>query len=122
MRRPGSSRAVREPFDLGDATLPAGAYAFVPIAAIHRDPRVWPDPDAFRLDRWATPPSRGTYLPFGGGPRRCIGEHFARLEAREMVAAVLRRAVLEPVGPLPAPDPTVTLRPRGGLWLKARAR
>jgi cytochrome P450 len=116
------ARAVSEDFDLGTAILPAGAYAFVPIATLHRDPRFWPDPDAFRLDRWTRPPAKGTYLPFGGGPRRCIGEHFARLEAREIIAAVLRRATIEADGPLPEPEPTVTLRPRGGLRLRVTAR
>jgi cytochrome P450 len=116
------ARAVREPFDLGTAVLPAGAYAFVPIATMHRDPRFWAEPDAFRLDRWASPPAKGTYLPFGGGPRRCVGEHFARLEAREIVAAVLRRATIAADGPLPTPEPTVTLRPRGGLRLRISPR
>jgi unspecific monooxygenase len=114
------ARALREHVDVGPAVLPAGAYVFVPIAAIHRDARCWPDPDAFRIDRWSSAPLRGTYLPFGGGPRRCIGEHFARLEAREIVAAVLRRGVVEPVGPLPTAQASVTLRPRGGLHLRVR--
>jgi cytochrome P450 len=116
------ARAVREPFDLGPATIPAGAYAFVPIAAIHRDPRYWTEPDAFRLERWEKAPVKGAYLPFGGGPRRCIGEHFARLEAREILAAVLRRATLTADGPLPRSVPTVTLRPDGGMWVRVKPR
>jgi cytochrome P450 len=115
------ARAVKEAVDLGTATIPAGAYVFVPIAAIHRDPNLWSDPDAFRLDRWTSAPAKGTYLPFGWGPRRCIGEHFAKLEAREIVAAVLRRATLEPAGPLPEPDPSVTMRPKGGLRVRVVA-
>jgi cytochrome P450 len=112
------ARAVTEPFELGGATIPAGSYAFVPIAAVHRDPAWWPDPDTFRLDRWAATPERGTFLPFGVGGRRCIGEHFARLEAREVIAAALRRAEIIAEGPLPEVEPTVTLRPRGGLRLQ----
>lgn len=116
------ARAVTTDFDLGPATLPAGAYAFVPIATIHRDPAHWPDPGAFLLGRWTQSPAKGTYLPFGGGPRRCIGEHFARLEAREVLAAVLKKCTIEADGPLPAAEPSVTLRPKGGLRLRVKPR
>ncbi|MCB9665353.1 MAG: cytochrome P450 [Alphaproteobacteria bacterium] len=116
------SRTTHAPLDLGATTLPAGAYAFVGIAAIHRHPDLWEEPDAFRLDRWTQQPPKDAWLPFGGGPRRCIGEHFARLEAREILAATLRRARVEPVGPLPPPQASVTLRPKGGMWVRVRGR
>ena len=116
------ARDIREPIDLGSATLPAGSRVFVPIAAIHRDPRTWRDPDAFRPDRWTAPAQKGTYLPFGAGPRGCIGEHLARLESREVVTRVLQQARIEAVEGLPEPEPGVTLRPRGDMKLRVLER
>ncbi len=105
----------------------AGAQVLVSPWLIHRDPRRWSDPDCFRPDRW-TPgladAARRSFalIPFGGGSRSCIGEHFARLEATIVLAELLRR--FEPVPPMlhrVERDHSVTLRPRGGLPMRLEA-
>jgi cytochrome P450 len=65
--------------------VPAGSNVVVGIMALHTDPALWPDPQRFDPDRFLPEHSRGRdrwqYLPFGAGPRSCIGDHFAMLEA-----------------------------------------
>jgi cytochrome P450 len=83
---------------------------------VHRDPRWWPEPWAFKPERWidAPRPARFTYLPFGGGPRVCIGNHFARMEA-VLVLTTLARALRIKVAPgfEIVPRPSITLRLAG---------
>jgi cytochrome P450 len=109
------ARAVSERLDLGPITVDPGTFLFVPIAAIQRDPRFWEEPEAFRPDRHLAlgPDQKAAFLPFGVGGRKCIGEHFARAEARIALAAVLRAFRVE-CDAVPAAHPTVTLRPKGG--------
>jgi cytochrome P450 len=72
----------------------AGTLALVSVIALHHDPDLWPDPLAFNPDRFASAGStarrRWDYLPFGAGPRRCIGDHFAMQEATMALAGILR--------------------------------
>ncbi|MCA9490761.1 MAG: cytochrome P450 [Myxococcales bacterium] len=122
------SRSTRVPMTLGRHELPAGAFVFVPIHAVHRLPAHWDDPEGFDPDRWLDGRGErarkaGAYLPFGAGQRRCIGEHLGRMEARLVMATVLRRVRLELLpGEMLAPEVSVTLRPRGGLSVRASAR
>lgn len=111
----------------GGERLPAGAVAIVSPWLLHHDERWWPDPDRFDLGRWepavvAARP-RHAYLPFGGGPRMCIGEGFARREAAIVLDAVTRRWRLtsEP-GQDVRPKPAVTLRPAGPVLMRVRSR
>lgn len=117
------ARAVSDELDLGSTVVRPGAFLFVPIAAIHRDARWWTDPDTFRPDRHLalSPAARAAFLPFGVGPRRCIGEHFARTEARIALATILR-AFEVTADRVPDALPTVTLRPKGAVTLRLRAR
>jgi cytochrome P450 len=117
------ARAVSDDLDLGPTVVHAGAFLFVPIAAIHRDSRWWTDPDTFHPDRHLalSAGARAAFLPFGVGPRRCIGEHFARTEARIALATVLRTFEVT-ADAVPAANPTVTLRPRGPVRLQLRPR
>jgi cytochrome P450 len=95
---------------------------------LHRNARYWDDPEKFDPDRFspsatavATRP-KYAYLPFGGGPRLCIGNAFAMMEAQIILAMVAARWSLElPPGFAVELDSSVTLRPRGGLWV-TRAR
>ena len=105
--------------------LPAGSVVVVSPWLLHHDERWWPDPDRFDLRRWepgavAARP-RHAYLPFGGGPRMCIGEGFALTEARIVIDAVARRwrLVAEP-GQDVRPNPVVTLRPNGPVLMRPR--
>ncbi|WP_428263035.1 cytochrome P450 [Haliangium sp.] len=118
-------REVTEPFELGGYELPKGTQLFMSSWVTHRDPRYFDDPLAFRPDRWTTPswPTLA-YSPFGAGPRKCIGVHFARMEAALVLATLVRRYAFELVDdPLTLQlMPSITLRPRGGLRVRLRAR
>jgi len=110
---------------LGEYAVRAGASVVMPIYAIHRHARRWEDPDAFDPGRFA--PAREAaipryqYMPFGAGPRICIGMGFAMLEATAMLATLLRRAEFAALpGREPAPVARVTLIPGGGMPLAVR--
>ncbi len=99
-----------------------GDTCIVPIYALHRSRLLWDDPDAFRPDRFEDRKSvdRYAYLPFGDGPRICIGASFALQEAVIILATLLGRFRLTPVkGRDPNPVMIITLRPEGGVWLMA---
>jgi cytochrome P450 len=105
----------------------AGASILIPIYAIHRHARRWEDPDAFDPDRFSPEREaqipRYQYMPFGAGPRICIGMSFAMLEATAMLATMLQHARFEPTeGHVPLPIAQVTLAPKGGMPLKVRCR
>ncbi|HET8526198.1 MAG TPA: cytochrome P450 [Actinomycetota bacterium] len=103
-----------------------GSIVVVSPWLLHHDPRWWPDPDSFRPERWlADDPGRPRYafIPFGGGPRVCIGEPFARLEAAMLLAAIARRwRFASTTDREPDLQAVITLRPRGGLPMMARRR
>ncbi len=121
------TRRVRRPVQLGAWTVPAGALLRFTPSVIQRDPRWFPQPEVFRPERFtanAEPPPRGAWLPFGTGPRVCIGQHFALLEMGLVAAGLLQRYALQPLPGqgLPAADFNVTLRPQGDLPLQLRRR
>jgi cytochrome P450 len=99
----------------------AGQRLSVSPWLLHRDPRWWPAPTRFDPGRFApaanTDRPRRAYIPFGAGPRVCVGEQLARTELVEGLAAVLREWRLRPLAPPPRPDPGLTLAPRGGARL-----
>jgi cytochrome P450 len=122
------SRRVLEPVMLGGRSVQAGIMCLVSPALLHRDPRWWPEPERFRPDRWLRrvpgqaarfdPKSpgqpRGAYLPFGAGPRMCIGEQFAWSEAATMLAELGRTwRIHVHDAPLYAGRSSMTLRPNG---------
>lgn len=111
------ARRARVPLDLGGQTIPAGSSLFLPTYTLQRDPVGWPDPERFDPARWAGGPT-GAWLPFGDGPRRCLGQHLARFELRAFVGGALRRGPITPDGPMPAPVASINLRPKGGLRLR----
>jgi cytochrome P450 len=101
----------------------AGMSVLMPIYAIHRHARRWEDPDAFRPERFAPgnekSMARLQYLPFGAGPRLCIGRVFATMEAKAMLATFLQRVRFSvDAGREPAPVARVTLVPEGGMPLR----
>lgn len=101
----------------------AGDILMLPIYALHRHRMLWEDADAFDPERFAPTAARGRhryqYLPFGAGPRICIGMGFALMEAKLILATLLARWRFTPGGPLPEPAMTLTLRPSGGVRLRA---
>jgi cytochrome P450 len=112
-------RAVA-PVTLRDITFEANTIFVQSQYLVHRDPRWWPEPDAFRPERWldeaaAAERPKMAYFPFGAGTRICVGEQFAWMEAVVCLAVLARQWHIEVPGPDPALDPIVTLRPKGGM-------
>lgn len=100
--------------------LPAGTTILMSPWVLHRDVRFWPDPATFEPGRWTEDAERDrprfAYFPFGGGPRLCIGNHFAMMEAVLVLATIARRYrfTLADARPV-APAPTFTLRPERAM-------
>ena len=119
-------REPKEDFELGGFRVRRGSVVLVSPWLTHRDPRFWEAPLEFRPERW-TPEAeaalpRFAYFPFGGGPRKCIGEGFAWMEGILALAALGQRWRLRPVpGAVPRPDPLITLRVNG-LMMKLERR
>ncbi|HXE46026.1 MAG TPA: cytochrome P450 [Conexibacter sp.] len=94
---PGIVRQLQRPLSIGGIDLPKGCHIAPSIYLIHRRADVYPDPEAFRPERFLGEDAPSTYewLPFGGGIRRCIGAAFAQYEMRIVLQTILRRAELE---------------------------
>lgn len=105
-------RKVKEPFKVGDVTVPAGHLVFAPVAVSMNLPNGSPhqqfkDPDDFDPDRFSPPRSEGkngAFCAFGGGSHACLGEMFGYLQVKTIVTILLRRYELKAVGPLPKPN------------------
>ncbi len=114
------SRTARAHDTLCGREVRPGDTVMLPIYALHRNHALWPDPHRFDPDRFADPKAvdRFAYLPFGGGPRICIGASFALQEVVIVLATLLARFRFTPVpGRDPKPVLILTLRPVGGVWL-----
>jgi cytochrome P450 len=124
---PLMSRMCAEDTEAGGHPVKKGTFVFLPIYALHRHRRLWRDPDAFDPDRFGPEESAGrhrfAYLPFGGGPRVCIGQTFALIEAVAILATLVRGATLEPdPGHRIRPVMRVSMRPQGGMPMTLRLR
>ena len=113
--------------EVGGYHVPTKTQMFISQYVTHRDPRFFDDPDVFDPSRWHDGRTDQlpayAYFPFGGGPRLCIGSSFARMEAMLLLATIAREFRLEPVpGGPPVPQPSITLRPRGGIRMKLNKR
>jgi cytochrome P450 family 135 len=123
---PGVGRVVRgEPFPLGEYLIPTGVEINPSISAIHRRGDCYPEPEAFRPERFLgdDAPDTYTWLPFGGSTRRCLGGSFATFEMKVVIRRVLERAQLAPVGRRPerALRKGVTIVPRRGARVILKA-
>ena len=116
------SRTAQAPDTLAGREVKKGDTVMIPIYALHRNALLWDDPDAFRPERFAEKPQRYAYLPFGDGPRICIGASFALQEAVIILATLLAKRRFSTVqGKTPDPVMILTLRPEGGVWLTSEA-
>jgi cytochrome P450 len=111
----------------GEHTIAAGSLLILSPYVAHRHPEFWPNPLGFDPDRFAPDAAgerpRFAYIPFGGGPRLCIGDRFALMEAPLIMTAVTQRYRLNLVPGHPVIiDPLVTLRPRRGLMMTVQPR
>jgi cytochrome P450 len=117
---PGVGRIVRgEPFRLNGYVIPPGVEINPSIRMIHWRADLYPQPKRFNPDRFLVddPPDTYTWVPFGGGTRRCLGASFALMEMRIVLARILERCALRPASPEPdeVQFRAITLSPRNGV-------
>jgi cytochrome P450 len=124
-------RRALEPHTIGGHQISKDDLVIMSQYVVHHDARWWPDPDAFKPERWLAEAGapfdsadsrvgvaqgkrpKYSYFPFGGGSRICIGESFAWTEAILLLATIAQRWTFTPEGPAPVPEPRITLRPKG---------
>ena len=119
------SRTAMKPDQLRDREVRAGDVMLLPFYALHRSEVLWDDPNGFDPDRFADPKAidRYAFLPFGAGPRVCLGMDFAMQEAVIILATLLSRFRFTAIaGRAPEPRMILTLRPHGGVWLNVARR
>jgi cytochrome P450 len=119
-------QAVR-PTEVAGHPIAPGLIVAIPACVVHRDARWFDEPEAFRPERWdgdlARRLPRYAYFPFGGGPRQCIGNAFATMEAVLLLATIAQRFRLALVpGQRVTPTPYVTLRPEPGIRMRLTRR
>ena len=113
--------------EIDGVLIPKGATAMIAVYYLHRHPEFWSEPERFDPDRWldarGEPRHAFAYLPFGLGGRRCVGEDFALLELRAVLARILQRFHVEvdPTHPV-IPRPQLTLKPAHGVKLRLAPR
>ena len=111
---------------IGEYDVPPRTTIYFSPWVLHRDPRHFADPESFRPERWLDGSTarlpKYVSIPFGGGPRVCIGERFAMMEGVLVLVTILQRVRLEMAGPDPVPFPSITLRPEGGPIMRVHRR
>jgi cytochrome P450 len=118
-------RLVTRPIKVGGWRYPPGVCLVPNAYLVHHDPEIYPDPYDFRPERFLEePPGTYTWIPFGGGRRRCVGASFAMLEMQIVLRAVLAARTLESAdgGPEPTKRRNITLRPARGAQAVLRDR
>lgn len=107
-----SDRISLDDDQVQDFVLPKGTLWILYIRGMHRHPDYWQAPDAFIPDRWNDPAlNKEAYMPFGAGPRLCIGEHFAMMEMQLILTAIIRQWDIKLLTTEITEKPLVTLRP-----------
>lgn len=124
---PMFAREVASPIELGGFVVPRHAQVITSPYAIQRSPQFYTAPNAFRPERWLDGSTVSTpkfaYFPFGGGPRVCIGQHFALMEAKLVLATLIQQVVLSvPDDFIMDLSPVITLRSRNGLRVNVARR
>jgi cytochrome P450 len=120
-------REALQDCEIAGYAIPAGSTIFMVPWVLHRDPRWFPDPERFNPDRWngdfAKTLPTFAYVPFGGGPRRCIGNSFAMMEAVLLLATIARKFRVRVVPDHPVePFASITLRPKHGIRVTLATR
>lgn len=120
-------REALEDCEIGGFNVPAKTQLFISQYVVHHDPRFFDNPGAFVPERWLDGSTddlpKFSYFPFGGGPRLCIGQSFAKMEANLILATVAQRFELELLaGQPPIPQPSITLRPKNGIRVTLEER
>jgi cytochrome P450 family 135 len=95
-------RKLTEPVEIGGYELPAGVSVAPSVYLVHRNPKIYPEPDRFLPERFLdTPPGTYTWIPFGGGVRRCLGASFAQFEMAVVLKELVKRYQIRPANPKP---------------------
>jgi cytochrome P450 len=117
-------RETTRDVELDGYRIPAGSEALLSVVNVHRDARFFERPDRFDPDRWDRDDRHDyAYVPFGAGPRRCVGRTFATMEAKAVMAAVIKRYRLEWAGDGELGlNPQMTTQPRGEVPMTVRER
>jgi cytochrome P450 len=121
------TRLAIEAVKFGEHTIPKGSILIMSQYGMHRHPDYWDEPDAFRPERfapgWEDRVPKFAYFPFGGGPRICIGNSFAAMEAVLVLATIMQRWTfrLAP-GHTVEMEPLITLRPKHGMPMRVQQR
>src|SRR5438445_5449453 len=123
----GMARLALDDVEIGGYHIPKGSGVSLAQWVVHRDPRWYDNPEEFRPERWENDLvkrlPRFAYFPFGGGPRMCIGNNFALMEAALLLGTIAQRFRLRIVPGHPVvPLPSITLRPRYGIRMTLEAR
>lgn len=114
------ARHVKEDYEVGGYVIPAGADIFMSQYVVHREPRLYREPESFRPERWSSDETkdlpRFAYFPFGGGTRRCIGEPFAWMEGVLLIATIASKWKMRLVPHQNIiPQALITIRPKNGM-------
>ena len=118
-------RLTKKPVEIGGITYPPGVALLASAYLVHHDPAIYPEPKAFRPERFlGTQPGTYTWIPFGGGRRRCLGASFALQEMKIVAREVLTRFELAPANPRPEATGrrSITFSPAGGATVILRDR
>jgi cytochrome P450 len=117
-------RLVKKPVEIGGWRYEPGVVLAASAWLVHHDPDIYPDPFAFRPERFLEePPGTYTWIPFGGGRRRCLGASFAMLEMKVVLRAALSRYTIEPAAELERTRRrAITISPRRGARVVLLAR
>jgi cytochrome P450 len=119
----GIARRAREDVTIGRFTVPRGSEVMLWLYMTHHDARFFPEPSEFKPERFEEEPAKFSYLPFGGGPRACIGKSFATMEARLLLATLAQRYRLELApGERVELAPRITLTPKRGMRMIVTSR
>ena len=117
-----SGRKCHADVPFADHTIAAGSMVMYSPWVTQRLPELWPEPEIFKPERWERDPLPYSFVPFGGGYRRCIGFAFATLELKVTLARILQRVELELRSPDARPVGTAGLRPRSGVPVRVLAQ
>ncbi len=115
-------------FEIAGQTFAKGTTVFISPWVLHKDPHYFEDPTVFRPERWLDGTltksiPRFAYMPFGGGPRVCIGQRFAMMSATMMLSTIIKSWQVTRLADRPVvPYPSITLRPEGGVWVRLKRR
>jgi cytochrome P450 len=120
-------RVAVENDEIGGVRIPRGVMVLPFIHGLHRDPELWPNPELFDPGRFEEAAVRrrhpSAHIPFGGGPRKCIGANMALLQMLLMVATFVRRYDFELATQVEVePAPRMILHPNGAIWMRVRRR